>query len=124
MKRLLLAFSALAFSGSAVAEWTAVSELDDTVFYMDFDHVRKVGSKRIVWELQDNKGQQPNGVQSVRAKVEYDCNEEMYRLLALTTHSGQMASGEILRTIDGASGLMAIAPGTAAWIMQKAVCSK
>jgi hypothetical protein len=79
---------------------------------------------RRVWKLQELKRRHEDGYMSRRMRVEYDCKQEPYRILAASTHSEPMAGGKVLITEEGPSGWQEIAPGTVAETMLEIVCAK
>ncbi len=123
MKKIIIACLLATSGASAIAEWTKVSELDDITFYIDYKTIRNAGSLRKVWAVHDLKQRSPEGVMSRRLQSEYDCKAENTRTLALSTHTGPMATGETLFT-GGAdpNGWRAIPPGTTTERILKIVC--
>lgn len=124
MKQLLLALIVLSFSTSVVAEWKVFIKVDSVTYYIDTEHVRRDGNLVKLWELQDYPSPHNKGVQSMRAQLEYDCKEEMNRLLYLSQHTGHMAGGTTLSSdsIDGKWNH--IAPGTAEMEVLRFLCAK
>jgi hypothetical protein len=121
MKKLFLVFVML-LSGSAWAEWVELNETEDTTFFYDPDTIRKDGNMRRVWRLQNLKQLNENGVMSRRIRVEYDCKQERFRILDLTSHSEPMARGTIVFN-DVSGEWTGIPPRTGAAIMLNLVCS-
>ena len=124
MKRLMLAVAALAFSGSATAQWIQVGETHDTVLFHALDTFRKEGNLRRVWELQDFKADVfGDGVRSLRYQSEYDCQDGRLRVLYLQAFKSQMASGEALNVPFNGKDWVPIPANSIASISLKVVCS-
>ena len=123
MRKYLIALLML-ISCSAWADWVFVvaSEDGNARLFIDPNTVRKEGSLRKIWELRNDKFKSKNGAQSFRARVEYDCKNETSKLLSLTEHSGGMASGTVLLSVDSPLAKTSIPPNTIAEEMLKAVC--
>ena len=113
----------LAFVTSpAWAEWVKVRETKDATFYIDTATIRKDGHFRKIWEVKDFRERDTGGEMSVRFLSEYDCKEERYRVLSLSSHSEPMAGGHIVISGDDPSHWVAIPPDTLGEITMKRVC--
>ena len=123
-KTLLLAL--MLVTGSAWAEWISVGSSDTVATYIDPATIRKDGNLRKVWTIQDLKQRSPRGDMSRRARNEYDCKSERYRVLALSTHSEPMTSGNTLTNYDleNSAAWLQIPPGSPSEIVLKIVCAK
>jgi len=108
----------------AWAEWVKVTEAGGISFYIDRATIRKKGDMRRVWVLQDLKEAGYRSEMSRRGLEEYDCEEERYRILTASSHSGPMAGGDVLGIDDSPGEWSYIGPGTPAAIMLGIVCSK
>jgi hypothetical protein len=93
MKKRVLAI-ALLFAGSVWAEWSNIGENDVDTVYVDLQSMNSQGNIRKVLELQDLKQRGKNGEMSVLTKSEYDCEKATYRVMAVTTYAGPMATGK------------------------------
>jgi len=123
MKKLFLVCLMMMLAGSAWAKWVMYDETETNTFYYDPATIRKDGNMRQVWALLDWRKRDKDGVMSHRLRYEYDCKQERYRLLAITTHSKPMARGEtLLQNLD--TPWIDIAPATTAEAMFKIVCAK
>jgi len=123
MKKLFLV-CLMMLAGSAWAEWVMYGGEETSIFYYDPATVRKDGSMRRVWELQDLRKRRNNGVMSRRMRSEYDCKQEQYRILALTSHTEPMADGMPFGTAGEDNTWRAIAPDTIAETIFNIVCAK
>jgi len=122
-KALLLPLLLLA-TGSAWAGWEKVSTTAEDTAYVDRATIRKDGNLRKVWEITDLKQRDTTGAMSVRARFEYDCKDERYMLLTLSTHTEPMAGGTTIVSGKGSEKWQEIPPGTAAEHMLKIVCAQ
>ena len=123
MKKLFFA-CLMMLAGSAWSEWLIFDETASANHYFDPATIRKEGNTRQVWILQDWRKRDKNDWRSIRMKREFDCKQERYRLLNISTHSEPMAGGKVLAT-DGEDKIWsAIAPGTADETILKIVCAK
>jgi hypothetical protein len=111
-------------SSTSLAQWEVYGESPEAFLYIDYSTVRKDGNLRKVWELQDRKQRHKDGELSLRIRVEYDCKEERYRYLSATSHSSQMAQGNLVNTQTGPSNWIDIAPRTVTEDKLKKLCSK
>ena len=118
--RLIVCFLLTLIGSPAWAGWVKVGEI---AFYVDVDTIQVNGDIRRVWELQDLKAGDSTAALSRRIWVEYDCKAERRRLLSLTAHSGPMANGSVLVTLNRASEWDFIASGATASAPLKFVCS-
>lgn len=92
---LALTILALVVSSSR-AEWQKVAEGEGHVDYVDPATLRVSGDLYRVWELQDLTERGRAGELSRRYYVEYDCAARRVRVLAVSAHAGQMASGSVI----------------------------
>jgi hypothetical protein len=129
--KLLIATLLAVFSTGAMAEWTYLTSSEDnaSAVYIDKTTIRKRGNVAKMWELADHKApkKQSDGESYLSDKMlyEHDCVEIRHRLLALTSFSGNMGSGQIIfnhqydnRRWDD------IAPGSIGMASWKAACKK
>lgn len=100
MKRILFFITIAALCNPANADWVKVGEADDLTYYFDAAAIRRDGNLRRVWILQDFKERRSLGELSLRALSEYDCKKWAHRALDMSIHSGNMASGKVLSTMD------------------------
>jgi hypothetical protein len=120
--RSLLTFSLLLSAAPAWAEWVKSGESKDVVYYVDPASIRKEGSVRRFWAVQDMRESSPGGIMSIRALEEYDCAERKFRYLSISAHSGPMAGGQILLADNLADEWSHLPPGAASSTIQKIVC--
>jgi hypothetical protein len=89
-------------SCSAWADWVQVADSSVSTYFVDRASIRKEGSFRKVWEIENYKKQE-KGVQSTRSRVEYDCKQERYKTLTISTHTELMAEGLALENESNAN---------------------
>lgn len=112
-------------TGSAWAEWKVVDETEKAFFYIDPATIRKEGNLRKVWEITDLKTRETDVAMSKRARTEYDCKNERWRLLALSTYSESMVKGkELFNMRGGPTDWSDIPPRTAVETTLKIVCAQ
>jgi len=119
-KKLLLAL--LLATSSAWAGWVQVGQVDSSDFYIDPETIRKDGNLVKVWQMSDLKKQTKEGVLSRRGRFEYDCKQERFRTLSITTHSEPMAGGETLDSLTPNGNWLDIPPSSAVAAILKIVC--
>ncbi len=85
----------------AHAEWLKVFEnIRGTTSYIDTDSVQASGRYRKVSELQSYKKASPEGMLSMKIKKEYDCKDELSRMISYTAYTGMMGSGKAMGTVN------------------------
>jgi hypothetical protein len=98
MKRLIMLILLTLSAVPAYGEWVEVNtnvQAGQTV-YFDPDTIRRKGDTVQMWSLYDHKtAQSTAGDTFLSRKVqnEYDCAQEMRRMVSVTEFSGNMASG-------------------------------
>lgn len=95
MKKVVLV---LLFAGSsAYADWTHVGASDNSDVYVDYASIRKNGRLVKLWALIDyksvNRSADGKTYLSQRYQEEYDCNQERYKILFYSWHTGNMGTG-------------------------------
>jgi hypothetical protein len=105
------------------ADWVMIGKNEEgRVFFNDPKTLRIDGGLVKVWELQNFKPE-PDGAQSYRMRKEYDCKKERFRLISISSHTGSMASGQVIdsQTQDN-STWHEIAPKTVNEALFRASC--
>lgn len=101
MKALVIFFAASLMAPVAHAEWIKVFEnIRGTTSYVDTDSIQASGQYRKVWELQNYKTPASNGMLSMKMRKEYDCKEELTKLISFTAYKGTMGTGDLLGTVN------------------------
>ena len=114
-----------ATSTGAWAEWVFISEsIGDDKSYVDPRSVKKDGNLRRAWVVTDYKGKRMNGVRSFRGLTEVDCKGKRLRILSYTSHSGPMATGELIGNGKPPPQWVKVTSGTLGSNLFKYVCPK
>lgn len=109
MRYLWIAVTLFAAS-PACAEWVRHYEDNEAVFYFDPTAVDRHANLVRVWTLEDLKRRGEIGEMSRRWFNEFDCERPAVRVLSLSGHSGQMASGKTLASYSKPSEWRRIQP--------------
>ena len=80
--------------------WTKMVETQTMTFYVNRNAIEKEGDVRRMWEMQDLKAPDQQGVMSRRYLNEYDCKEKMHRIGRMTSFSGPKLTGKPLFDVD------------------------
>ena len=99
--RIVLCFLLALVASPAWAAWVPVTESESgDSYYIDPATIRVNGNLRRIWILINQKVPHPDGELSARTLQEFDCKEDRLRILAGFSHSGPMATGKVLLTVD------------------------
>ncbi len=82
------------------ANWARVAEGEGVTLYMDRSSIQREENVFRVWEIQDLKAPDADGVRSRRYLNEYDCKHQMYRIGNMTSYAGPMLTGQKLFDIE------------------------
>ncbi len=97
MKSLLTIFTlvfTMMFSSTSFAEWTRVTEgLDGTIFYVDFERIRKVDGYVYFWDLSNRLKPSEGGNLSVAIYKQGDCKLFRHQRLSYVFYKGPMGGG-------------------------------
>jgi hypothetical protein len=80
--------------------WTRIGETPEVTLYVNRNSIEKEDTIRRVWEMQDLKTPDAEGVRSRRYLNEYDCNYKMHRIGQMTSFAGPKMTGEKIATVD------------------------
>jgi len=111
-------------TSSASAEWVKIGTTNMAVHYIDPATVRSFGNLRQVWLMQDMAEADTDGVRSVQALQELNCQDGRYRFLSVTAYSGPMASGHVIVEHGMRDGWSVIPPILSRSAVAKMVCEK
>lgn len=95
----------------ACAQWVKHSDDTEAVFYFNPTTIEWHATFVRVWTLEDLKQRGEIGEISRRWFNEFDCEKAAVRVLSLSGHSGQMASGKTLASHNKPSEWRRIQPG-------------
>ena len=118
------AAKAAAFAAENAAAWEKVVESDSFAHYIDPSTIRKDGTLRSVWYLQQPKRRDPSGVMSRAGLMEYDCKDQRYRMRSLSAYSEPMAGGKTLGGISSPHEWNFVSPDSAYRLILEIVCEK
>jgi hypothetical protein len=97
----LLALLSLSALGPQVAmAWTRIGETPDVALFVNRNSIEKADRIRKVWEMQDLKTADPDGVRSRRYLNEYDCEYKMHRVGQMTSYAGPKMTGQVVATVN------------------------
>jgi hypothetical protein len=99
-----------------------MGETPEVTLYVDRQSIEKEDNIRRVWELQDLKVADADGVMSRRYLNEYDCQYKMHRLSKVTSHAGPKLSGKKLFTVNETGYWRKIPPNGIFVLTYVAVC--
>ena len=109
--------------------WTAINVERGAILYADRTSIRKNGYFVTMWDLQDLI--RPIGGEgismpfmSTKGQREYDCKNEKFRSLSLTTYSGNMGSGQFDNSSSKRSEWRIVPPDSIAETLWKTACGK
>ena len=74
--------------------WTRIGETPEVTLYVNRNSIERDDNIRRVWEMQDLKTPDAEGVRSRRYLNEYDCTYKMHRLGQMTSFAGPKMTGE------------------------------
>ena len=122
--RVILCFMLALSTASASADWVKVAVAENgNTSYIDPTRVRKDGTFRKVWEIYDLKQRNKDGVMSFRFLMMYDCKDERFRFLSISTHSEPMAGGDLLLSDNSLSDWNYVPPGSLVETKYNFACS-
>lgn len=73
--------------------WTRIGETPEVTLYVNRNSIEREDNIRRVWEMQDLKTPDAEGVRSRRYLNEYDCTYKMHRLGQMTSFAGPKMTG-------------------------------
>mgnify|MGYP007127785527 CR=1 FL=1 len=106
---------------SALA-WTRIGETPEVTLYVNRNSIEKDDTIRRVWEMQDLKVPDAEGVRSRRYLNEYDCTYKMHRMGQMTSFSGPKMTGQKLATVNEMGYWRKIPPNGVFVLTYIAVC--
>ena len=126
MRPFCLAAMALGLLGGlapvAAFAWTRIGETPEVTLYVNRNSIEKEDTVRRVWEMQDLKSPDVEGVRSRRYLNEYDCNYKMHRMGQMTSYSGPKMTGQIIATVNEMGYWRKIPPNGVFVLTYIAVC--
>ena len=102
--------------------WTRIGESEEVTLYVNRNSIEKENTIRRVWEMQDLKTPDAQGVRSRRYLNEYDCNYKMHRLGQMTSYAGPKMTGQKLFNVEEMGYWRKIPPNGVFVLTYIAVC--
>lgn len=129
MRKVVLVLALGLTCNSAMAEWTLVGDNSINRVYIDYSTLKKEGNKVNVWTMNDYKNiQTPKDEKpfiSEVAKNEFDCKDETYRLVSLTSYNKNMGQGEVVYNNGNINGAATtLPPNSLGKIIWEKACGK
>lgn len=126
LRRVAFGLALASVASGAHAAWERITDVGDgeAVFYIDRATLQRKGPVVKVWELQDLKNATPQGILSIKLLLEFDCGERRSRVVQGASYSANMAKGKPLETDKTPADWTYNAPGTAADLIDRAVCRR
>jgi len=97
MKKLLIllsVFFSLVFSSPSYSEWEeVVTNVNGTIYYVDYERIRKRGGFTYYWELSDRTKPNSGGTLSAKVYFQVDCNLFRYKYLSDWYYKRHMGQG-------------------------------
>jgi len=106
----------------AAQAWTRIGETPEVALYVNRNAIEREDSIRRVWEMQDLKAPDAEGVRSRRYLNEYDCTYKMHRLGRMTSFAGPKLTGEKLADVKDMGYWRKIPPNGVFVLTYIAVC--
>ena len=126
-KQMTVLITLLVASGNATAEWVNVASNNLTTLYVDSATIRKKGGIVKMWSLlnlnkSDTLGGQP--YRSIKTQNEFDCEEELNRMLYNSYHPGNMGDGKAFAINSNLGEMVPVPPNSGNLILWKIACGK
>lgn len=96
----VLAALVLSSAPAQAMSWSKIGETPEVALHVNRNSVEKDDAIRRVWEMQDMKMADPDGVMSRRYLNEYDCQYKMHRISQMDSFSGPGLTGKKLFTVE------------------------
>lgn len=130
MKKLTILVLSL-MSANVMAAWTQLEDSHEAgiVAYADKGKIRNIGLNKVTMPLLldfQNKEKTSSGLtyQSIKQVVEYDCDEEHYRVHATAIYKDAMGSGKIVSTLGYSQQWQPIEANTLEAVLWGTACNK
>jgi hypothetical protein len=96
----LALLSLSAWLPQAAMAWTRIGETPEVALFVNRNSIEKADRIRKVWEMQDLKTADADGVRSRRYLNEYDCEYKMHRVGQMTSYAGPKMTGQVVATVN------------------------
>ena len=114
-------------SSNAMAEWESIDVDDDSTTYIDKSTIRKHDQFAKMWTMFDYRKQQKDshGIsKSQTMLIEFDCDDEQFRFLAINYYSGKNGQGKSTFTNSKSSDFSPVPPHTKIQVAFDIACVK
>ncbi len=116
-------------SDLAYAEWKPVYEISElaTTVSVDPDTIHRNGDLVELWVLYDSTITQSGRrgpLRSTKMQIEFECEAQRVRTLAVTDFSGNMGSGKAVYSNQDKQGWEPVQPGSVGHTLWKVACGK
>jgi hypothetical protein len=115
-------------SSNAVADWVAVGSSKTDTLYVEPTTIRGTDDRARMWALNDYKVTQRldnrEPFKSEKAEYEYDCKQSQSRLLYFTSHTENMAGGEVADFNVAPGEWVPVSPKSEIEVLWKIACGK
>ncbi len=91
---------AMVCAPQAAMAWTRIGETPEVTLYVNRNSIEKADRIRKVWEMQDLRKADADGVRSRRYLNEYDCEYKMHRVGRMTSYAGPKLTGQVVATVN------------------------
>ncbi|WP_293752202.1 surface-adhesin E family protein [Limnohabitans sp. Rim8] len=106
----------------AAQAWTRIGETQDLTLYVNRKSIEREDRIRRVWEMQDLKKPDAEGVRSRHYLNEYDCTYKMHRLGQMSSFAGPKLTGEKVADVKDMGYWRKIPPNGVFVLTYIAVC--
>ena len=125
MHKIIFMLMLILVSNSATAAWSKVTANEEATIYADTATINKSGNTVKMWDVSDYKKKiAGNNYLSLKSQQEYDCKEKKNRTLTYTTFTGNMGSGNIVKSSTSAHAWSPVYAGGIASILWLTACGK
>jgi hypothetical protein len=97
---LLALLTGSALGPQVAMAWTRIGETPEVALFVNRNSIEKADRIRKVWEMQDLKTADADGVRSRRYLNEYDCEYKMHRVGQMTSYAGPKMTGQVVATVN------------------------
>lgn len=126
MRNYLLILILATFSTTASAEWQRIGDSNDETAYVDTNHTQHGGHTKM-WGLFDLKTPRSFGdltYLSMKIRREYACRDKKSRVIAMSAHAGNMATGDLIYSNNTSEKWAVVQPDSAEEALLNIACGK
>ena len=128
MRKLILTMLLAATCGSALADWVKIYDNGDDTVYVNPVSIRKSGNTVKIWVMHDLKkanhvGNDPEFL-SLKQQMDFDCDKQTLYQIAIAAYSGNMGSGDIIKSAFQNAKWEPVASNTVEELQMEFACGK